>query len=209
VADAAQLALLGEPAYRPQLQQWHTPPKLAARMASEFPVISAAIVLEPSAGGGSLVRAALDAGAREVVAVELDPEWCARLRARFADDRRVTVIEGDFLRLAAAGDLPPVEVALSNVPFDDGRDTDFLAAISEVAEDHVALTNVSALAGAARWDRVWSRVHLYAVRHLVRRPIFSGAAGGGMKDLVVTWSGRSAHAWHETRPIEWWPEGWS
>lgn len=207
-----QTTLLGEPAYKPKLQQWHTPPRLAARMAAAWPfLMQDSVVLEPSAGGGSLVRAALDAGARKVVAVELDHEWCARLRGRFLDDDRVTVIEGDFLELARTWwerSLPAVDVALSNVPFDGGRDTDFLESVASLVDDHVALTHASALAGADRWTRVWSKVHLYAVRHLVRRPTFSGAKSGGMHDMVVTWSGRYPDV-GERPVIDWWPEAWS
>ena len=45
----SQLTMLGEPAYDSSLQQWHTSPKLAARMAA-FANLLGASVLEPSAG---------------------------------------------------------------------------------------------------------------------------------------------------------------
>ena len=107
----SQLSFFGEPEYKPEFQQWHTPPKLAERMATEFtwrsptgicqPVFGpSTVVLEPSAGGGALVRAALDQGVRGVVAVELDPEWIQRLHVRFEAEiavGRVVVVDGDFL----------------------------------------------------------------------------------------------------------------
>src|SRR5690606_28034143 len=65
------------------------------------------------AGEGALTRP-LAARAGRVLAVELDAHLASGLRAEFAPDPRVKVIEGDFLDLA----LPdaPYKVA-GNVPF--------------------------------------------------------------------------------------------
>lgn len=211
--EGAQATMFDEPAYRPELQQWHTPPRLAARMCDEsIDLIEGAHVLEPSAGGGALVRAALDVGAEHVTAVEIDPLWCRRLRARFAvgiDHGRVEVIEADFLAWVQTLRTAryAFDVAVTNPPFDDGRDTTFLAALVGVAPWCVALTNASALSGVERWERVWSRTHVHRVAHLVRRPQFSGAPGGsGMKDMVVTRMGPCRRA---QQRVEHWPEAWS
>lgn len=226
----SQLSFFGEPEYKPEFQQWHTPPKLAERMATEFtwrsptgigqPVFGpSTVVLEPSAGGGALVRAALDQGVRGVVAVELDPEWIQRLHVRFEAEiavGRVVVVDGDFLANetqsvvmdAMARFRGARRAALSNVPFDDGLDGKFMAAVLGLVEDHVALTNDNVLAGKTRYEQVWSRCHLRAVRHLVRRPVFSGAPGGGMKDMTVHWSGPEPVETSD-RVIDWWPESWS
>lgn len=232
-----QLRFFGEPAYNPKLQQWHTPPKLARRMATEFawvdddgavcPVLGPnSVVLEPSGGGGSLVRAALDVGVAGVVVVELDPDWAARLRLRFdreVAERQVVVVQGDFLSTAVQNQVAEqlasfraplvpghelLTVALSNVPFDNGLDGLFLEACLGLVHEHVALTNDNALTGKTRYEQVWSRCALNAVRHLVRRPTFSGAENGGMKDMTVHWSGTHRRR-VSGKVIDWWPEAWS
>lgn len=209
-----QFALFDEPAYRPELAQWHTPPKLAAKMATEHAeLIRDHLVIEPAAGGGSLVRAALDVGAELVVAVEIDPAWCKRLRERFEreiDEARVVVVEADFL--AWAPPLGPNIATLSNPPFDDGLDTRFLEALRELPADHVTLTNASALFGRERFDRVWSRSHVRRESKLVQRPRFGGEkpdggkSAGGMNDVSVTWWGAQPGP---VLPTAWWPEVWT
>jgi predicted RNA methylase len=203
-----QATLFGEPAYDAELAQWHTPPRLAARMCTEWPhLLNGRSVLEPSAGGGALVRAALDAGAAHVLAVEIDPRWCERLRQRFAQEileGRLTIVERDFLTprtLTLAADI-----AVSNPPYDGGLDTAFLEACARVPL-HIAVTNASALAGADRHERVWSRTRLHALRVLSRRPAWNGT-GGGSKDVVVTLSGRGDPG-AVGAAVDWWPEAWA
>jgi 23S rRNA (adenine-N6)-dimethyltransferase len=75
-----------------------------------------ALVLDLGAGGGALTRALADAGAR-VRAVELDPVALRQLEARFGDDPRVDVVEGD-LTLLPLPDEPFAVVA--NLPFSAG-----------------------------------------------------------------------------------------
>jgi predicted RNA methylase len=211
-----------EPVYRPELAQWHTPPRLAAKMATEHArLIRGARVLEPSAGGGALVRAALDVGASRVEAFEIDPAWCARLRDRFEreiDEGRVSIIEGDFLAFASCirgyeeqtrdgHACLPYDTSLSNPPFDNGLDTRFLEALRPLAPEHVTLTNASALFGRERFEKVWSKAHVRQESKLVQRPKFGGdGSGGGMNDVSVTWWG--AHA-GPVMPTTWWPEAWS
>ena len=74
------------------------------------------LVLDLGAGGGVLTRALVDAGAR-VRAIELDPAACRQLTARFGDDARVEVIEGDATVLP----LPDEPFAVvANLPFAAG-----------------------------------------------------------------------------------------
>ena len=230
-----QFALFDEPAYRPELAQWHTPPKLAAKMATEHAdLLRDHLVIEPAAGGGSLVRAALDVGAELVVAVEIDPAWCKRLRERFEreiDEARVIIIEADFLAWAASDAARTLleELArfasdittLSNPPFDDGLDTCFLEALRGLGiadgqgtlfAEHVTLTNASALFGRERFDRVWSKSHVRRESKLVQRPRFGGEkpdggkSAGGMNDVSVTWWGAGSGP---VLPTAWWPEVWT
>ena len=70
------------PELLPELSQFHTPTKLAKRMGAYADVLPGMRVLEPSAGGGNIVRELVKAGA-EVDAVEIDPRWCTVLRKEF------------------------------------------------------------------------------------------------------------------------------
>ncbi len=74
------------------------------------------LVLDLGAGGGALTRALANARAR-VRAVELDPAAVRQLRARFADDPRVEVVEAD----ATVLHLPDEPFAVvANLPFAAG-----------------------------------------------------------------------------------------
>lgn len=107
------------------LQQFFTPVSLAAQLADRADV-DGKIVLEPSAGSGSLASACRLAGAMDVQCVEIDPKLVVALRLRgFAN-----VIEGDFLRMkpgleADAGGigLQPSRIVM-NPPFTRQQDID-------------------------------------------------------------------------------------
>ncbi len=73
------------------------------------------ILVEIGAGGGVLTRALLHAGARQVLALELDPPWAVELLRRLRDPR-LTLVVGDALRLR--WDRLPVGVAVcGNLPY--------------------------------------------------------------------------------------------
>lgn len=168
------------------LGQWDTPPWLAAAIVRDLGDRNGRIdgfhVLEPSAGLGNIVEAALSAGAGGVTAVELDPLRVAHLRARFAG-RPVTVILGDFLDVATS--LQPVDLIAGNPPYDDGADSDHLAAIadlilrSESRVDPVAslLLRTVAMHGRDRFARVWSKVCIEHIAPVVERVAFGEEAG--------------------------------
>jgi 23S rRNA (adenine-N6)-dimethyltransferase len=83
--------------------------KLAAELVRAAGVRRDDLVLDLGAGAGALTGALVRAGAR-AVAVEIDSELAAGLRARFPD-----VVEGDALRIA----LPPESFkVVANLPFD-------------------------------------------------------------------------------------------
>ncbi len=108
------------------------------------------LVLDLGAGGGVLTRALVHAGAR-VRAIELDPAACRQLTARFGDDPRVEVIEGD----ATALPLPDEPFAVvGNLPFAAG--TAILRRL--LGEPRVPLTQLDAIVEwglAAKRSAVW------------------------------------------------------
>ena len=118
---------LFEPARLSGLSQWFSPAWIARRLALWLPVEAEGYVLEPSAGSGELVEGLVRAGwpIERIVAVEIDPRWCAHLRTRFPG---LHVIEGDFMApdiQRALGALL-VRHALLNPPYEGGLDVSFL-----------------------------------------------------------------------------------
>lgn len=102
-------------------EQFYTPVHIAERMA-EYAVTKGDHVLEPSAGTGRLVEAALKAGAGgghgSVTAVEIDPRNVAELR-QFGI--AVCTVEADFLEWAK-GARADFDAVLMNPPFSTNQD---------------------------------------------------------------------------------------
>lgn len=111
-------------------EQFFTPERVARRMAELAMIEDGTHVLEPSAGAGVLVKAALDLGGH-VTAVELDERLIPGLR-EVGQQRHgwVRVCHADFMewepRDAPAGDFcdftGPFDVVLMNPPFSLGQD---------------------------------------------------------------------------------------
>jgi predicted RNA methylase len=91
-----------------------TPTSLANLLADAAQCAPLCRVLDPSAGRGALVRAALARGSL-VTAVELDAGRAAHLRAT-TDPATVRVFEEDFLALHP-DDLPSHHIVLMSPPF--------------------------------------------------------------------------------------------
>ena len=99
-------------------QHFLTDPRILARIADAALLEPGDTVIEIGPGRGALTDA-LRARASRVVAIELDRDLAARLRARYAGDAGVSIVEGDVLALslgefgAAAGGF----VLVGNVPY--------------------------------------------------------------------------------------------
>jgi predicted RNA methylase len=125
--DQLRAAVAGEEAIvdvKKTLEQFYTPRALAAEMLNllDMGERDDLILLEPSAGQGAIVDAALSYGA-SVVAVEIDPNNVAALTARAAEPlgEYLTVIEGDFLTIGPVTPASFDRVAM-NPPFSGGKD---------------------------------------------------------------------------------------
>lgn len=100
-------------------QLFPTPLELAARMAAELGTSRQGrtlTLLEPSAGTGRLLRAALEAGGVVTTAIELDGKLCDRLRVDGFDDVR----QEDFLR--CGDELGRFDRVIMNPPFERAQD---------------------------------------------------------------------------------------
>lgn len=170
-----------------QLGQWFTPSWLAAETVRLVDVRDR-VVLEPSAGDGALVRAALDAGATAVIAVELDPDMCARLEQRFAGEC-VRVVRGDFLTVSTNHLGREWTVIVGNPPYDKGADSLHLARIAQLIEWREScgeeavyaalLLRTVALHSGGRFENVWSSLAVYAMRPCADRIPFLAAGEEG------------------------------
>jgi predicted RNA methylase len=161
---------------REKLSQWYTPPDLAKRMA-ELVDLRGKRVLEPSAGSGNLVRAALDAGASYVLANDIDPRNRETLVERFDDP--VNAWNADFLTLHERQMPSPFHVALMNPPWDDGVHWKHIQHALKFAPVVVALAPLAMLEGAERKREFWSGVWLDGLYICSERPAF-GPEGGKM-----------------------------
>lgn len=99
-------------------QLFPTPPDIASDMAAIAHILEDDRVLEPSAGTGRLLDAMLGAGARSLVAVELNRNLAAALRRQYV---AADVRQGDFLELGT-DQLGKFDVILMNPPFEKGAD---------------------------------------------------------------------------------------
>jgi predicted RNA methylase len=215
--DALAMTLPGLDALPPErlrqkaLSQWHTPADAASKLARWTGAASRAWrVLEPSAGGGALIRPLLDiAPAASVDAVELDPRWANRLRDELGGDR-VRVECANYLTRRAPRE--PYDLSLMNTPYEDGLDGLFLAKAMAESRRVTALVRLATLAGQARHREVWSRVesgewHLAALAVFSARPIFLAAgeeSDGGKTEFAAVKLERADVATRTGTQVEWW-----
>lgn len=97
-------------------QHFLSDPRILSRIADALGPLHDTTVVEIGAGRGALTDL-LRERARRVVAVELDRALAELLRARYAGDDRVSIVEGDVLRFSL-GALAGGEYALvGNVPY--------------------------------------------------------------------------------------------
>jgi len=91
----------------------------AAERIVDWAAIDGAPVLEIGPGRGALTQL-LAARAARLWLVEVDPELAAMQRICFVDDARVTVIEGDALRLDLPSLIEDGVHVVANLPYESG-----------------------------------------------------------------------------------------
>ena len=144
---------------RVDLDYFPTPRDLARRVAMAADVRPGHSVLEPSAGGGALVRAALELGARVVFAVEISGTFASQLRERFEIEVEssgppyVIVEHRDFT------EFPPpfghsVDRVVMNPPFSGRRDVKHIRLALEWLKPGGKLAAVASAGVAFREDKL-------------------------------------------------------
>ena len=118
-----------------RLQFFQTPGRIAEEMA-EWAVADRSRVLEPSAGHGRLVQAALDRRAASVVAVELDQDNFRRLTHGRPFGDSVEAYHIDFLKVVDLWLADPAflgfDAILMNPPFRNNQDIRHVAAAARL-----------------------------------------------------------------------------
>lgn len=171
------------------LSQWMTDPWVA-KLIADVAEVRNKRVLEPSAGRGALVDAALAGGAQYVHAVELDGKLARALQQRVKrEDLPVGVFRGDFLKFTAPATY---DVATANPPYEGGQDLSHVLHMLKLAEHVVVELRLSALAGVLRHDALWSRFDVRQVLVLPQRPDHGAEArrvgmtsDGAQSDFIV------------------------
>lgn len=192
------------------LSQWWSSPAVAERVVAwAGPLPHGATVLEPSAGGGALVRAVLERHAARAVYVEaldIDPRAVERMRDIAEPLLHLEV--GDYMQRPAPSER--YARAYMNPPFEGGQDGRHVAKAMSESEEVVALLRLNALAGLDRRELVWSQVGTeWWMRGLAvfsSRPSFlaAGAATGSpISDFCCVHLTRERH---DARGclVEWW-----
>lgn len=192
------------------LSQWWTPEDIATRVVAwAGPLPHGASVLEPSAGGGALVRAVFALNAKRcphVEALDIDPLAVARLR--LISEPLFAPEVADYMTRRA----PRERYARTymNPPFEDGQDGRHVAKAMGESEEVVALLRLNALSGLDRRELVWSQVGsewwMRGLAIFSSRPSFlaAGAATGSpLSDFCCVHLTRERH---DARGclVEWW-----
>lgn len=205
------LSLFDErPAHDREASQWFTPPWLARRLATWGGPLRSAHILEPSAGSGELVAAALgemgdDDLLGSITAFELDPRWAAQLRARFPVD--VEVHEADFLGTHNRLELG-YDVALLNPPYEKQLDVAFLRRSMSIARECRGIFRLAFLANRGTRAAIAERGHVLRRVAMLGRVRFDGDGDSTpISDFIAIKTSRAQLGETpgcEGAVIEWW-----
>ncbi len=192
------------PELLPELSQYHTPQRLAERMVEWAMPVSQHLfrVLEPSAGGGNIVRELVRVGSR-VTAFEVDPRWVRVLQEQFDETDAVTVREADFLRAGVFHH----DLAVMNPPLDQGEGLLHVKHALGMVPRVVTLLRSMDLHGGHRFEDFWHDHDLTRLAILSKRPRFGGDHSA-KSDFVVA---DICHIDDSDAPqtIEHWPDTWA
>jgi predicted RNA methylase len=152
------------------LSQWFTQPDVAAAVVRWAGIREGDIVLEPAAGTGALVRAAVAVGA-EVEAWEIDRRYEADLKAAGA-----TVVQIENFLRAMPAEPGFFDYVLANTPYEDGRDVAFALHGLQFAPAYIGIFRSAIVHGDERYETLWRWVDITRGKWLKKRPSFGSTA---------------------------------
>ena len=176
--------LFGEPARTAELSQFFTPAWLARRAARWLPKTGR--ILEPSAGRGNLIEAALRQGVSidRIQAIELDAAWCNVLRQRWPG--LWLYAETDFLELHPE---PLPGAAFMNPPYEDDQDARHVALALEWCGRAIVIVKADFEYSAERDRVLWRKARVVRRGICVDRPAFGETeekgGGGAARNYVA------------------------
>jgi 16S rRNA (adenine1518-N6/adenine1519-N6)-dimethyltransferase len=158
-ADA--LALAGVRPHKSKGQNFLVQPRVADRIVAAADIASGDDVIEIGPGLGILSERIAERPVRRLIMIELDGRLALRLADRFAGDKRVAVINRDFLALAPRSYL---DVATPTFAVPDGREMPHDAPLRVVA-------NLPFNAAAAVLERLCGFERLCAMHERIARMV--------------------------------------
>lgn len=164
-----------------RLDQYWTPPALARAVVEWAGIGDGDRLLEPSCGGGDLVRYMLRSEAGSLLALDCDQEVFDTWDSELTDSWAVTEA-GDFLKYRAPSDA--FDLAIMNSPYGWVGAGKMRAAADRLHVQHalrmspdvVALVRANFLFGRERYRHVFRYARLVRLAILVNRPPFHGPA---------------------------------
>lgn len=180
------------------LSQYHTPVKLARKIVKWAKIDSTTIALEPSAGGGNIVRELIRVNAT-VEAVEIDPRWVKVLRHEFS---ATAIIDANFLEWMPSSRY---HMAIMNPPLDEGVGTYHVKHALRFAPRVISILRGQDLHCKERYRNLWSDCDLAGLALLVQRPVYCGK-GGQIETIVVDVRRKGTFKGRQT--IEHWSDSW-
>lgn len=180
--------LFGEPERQSALSQFFTPMWVARRAARWLP--RDGYVLEPSAGRGNLIQAAVEVGIPpdRVMACEIDDRWATVLRERWPE---LDVYVGDFMSAPVASAISPrVLTAFMNPPYEQDADVDHVVRAVERCRGAIAIVKSDFEFSQTRDSKLWRWARPVRRAILVDRPQFgetdkNTASDGPARNYVV------------------------
>jgi len=117
LSPSAELAAAGVRPRKSRGQNFLAQHRVADRIVAAAALAPDDAVVEIGPGLGMLTDSIARAPVRSLALIELDGRLAATLRARFAADARVSVINRDFMELRTADLGPPPVKIIANLPF--------------------------------------------------------------------------------------------
>lgn len=195
--------------------QWFTPAWLADRLVRWCGSLNLLHVLEPSAGSGALVTAAIrslgpDEELGSITAFELDPRWALVLRDATRFLFEVDLAEADFLGEHRSLSLT-YDLALMNPPYEEQRDVAFLRRAMSCSRRVAGIFRLAFLANRGTRAAIAERKHVLRRVAMLGRVRFDGdGATTPLSDFVAIETSLAKPGEMpgvDGATMEWWEEG--
>lgn len=157
-----------------------THPSVARKMVEWAGDLTGFDVLEPSSGGGAIVRA-MPKSVKSVTAVEKSKKFADALAVAGAKNKKLNkVVNMDFVELARNRvdtdfvEYERFDIAIGNPPYEEGADVEHTYWMTKVADRVIVLLRANVEHNVSFHKKVLGEAHLYRRAKFVGRPGFIG-----------------------------------